>query len=108
MRPRKPIVGAGEILGYAQDVLDVACESWLNEKRKETARAGAEAAQHEAAAERSARLKKLAAESERLHEIDARIDLLLTLPPSEEKLVKSLVERLRRVRARIINSRNRI
>lgn len=107
MRPGKPLVGVGEITGYAQDVLEVACEYWLNEKRKDAVRLAVEAAQDEAAAERRALLKKLTAESERLHEIDARIDLLLTLPPSEEEYVKRLVDRLRRVRDRLVRGRNR-
>ena len=107
MGARKPSFSSGDITGYAQDVLDVACKHWLNEKRKETVRSVGEAAQDEIAAERRARLKKLTAEFERLNEIDARIDLLLTLPPSEDKYVKPLVDRLRRVRDRLVRSRDR-
>ena len=50
----------------------------------------------------------MTAESERIDEIDARIELLLTLPPSEEKHVQgSGLHRLRRVRDKIVRSRGK-
>lgn len=88
-------------MDLAGELLDVAMNEWLREKRASSNWSTSNAAHCKASGERQARLRVLVSRAERIHEIDAQIELLLTLPTREAKHVQPLIEDLRRVRNRI-------
>lgn len=96
---------AGDILGAAREVLEVAANEWLKDQRRSAGWSAAEAAATESSSQRKANLRKLVSKAAQIHEIDAQIELLLTLPARESETAEPLINSLRRVRNRLVKSK---
>jgi hypothetical protein len=92
---------ARDILGAAREVLEVAGNEWLRDQRRTAQKSAAEAAAQESSSVRKAKLRKLMKSAEQIHEIDAQIELLLTLPARESETAEPLIRNLRQVRDKL-------
>jgi|GEM_PF-4306176 len=99
--------GARDILSAAREVLEVAGNEWLKDKRRFAQRSAAEAATNEAASQRKAELRTLVSRAKQIHEIDAQIELLKTLPARESETAEPLIRGLRQARDRLAKSKAR-
>lgn len=96
---------ARDILGAAQEVLEVAGNEWLKDKRRSAQRSAANAAADESSSHRRAKLKTMVSKAAQIHEIDAQIELLLTLPARESETAEPLIRSLRQVRDKLARSK---
>jgi hypothetical protein len=88
------------------DIIIVAQAEWLSGQRLEAERLRADAAADEASSVRRAKLRTIESRAAQIHEIDAQIELLLTLPACESDMTERLVSRLRTVRRQLADRKS--
>jgi hypothetical protein len=95
-----------DIVAAARELVEIAGSEWLHDQRAEAKRSEAEAYNAEQSAKRKARLNAIKTKVGRIHEIDAQMELLLTLPESESGYVQPLLGHLRQIRADLARTKN--
>lgn len=99
------MANAKDIVETARELIEIAGSEWLHDRRASAKRSEANACVAEQIAKRQARLMAMKTNAGRIHEIDAQMDLLQTLPESESGYVQPLLETLREVRARLVREK---
>lgn len=94
-----------DIVAAARELLEIAGAEWLYDQRATAKRSEAEAYTAEQSAKRKARLRAMKTRAGRIHEIDAQMELLLTLPESESEYVQPLLNKLREIREKLVREK---